>query len=96
SIAPPVAAAVHAGWFRRAASGMPASVGAFAALSTAALGAWLGFHVPGTPLLGALTAIVGATATANLGVIALDVAAPAPAGADEPGPPHAETLPGPA
>ncbi|HEY6015740.1 MAG TPA: alpha/beta fold hydrolase [Gaiellaceae bacterium] len=96
SIAPPVAAAVYAGWFRRAASGMPASVGAFAALSTAALGAWLGFHVPGTPLLGALTAIVGASAAANLALIALDVAAPAPAGADEPGPQDAETIPGPA
>jgi hypothetical protein len=91
SVAPPVALAVYAGWFRQPRTGMPAGVAAFAALTTAALGAWLGFHVPTVPALGALTAIVGATAAANLGLIALDATAPAQARS-----PHAETLPGPA
>ena len=90
SIAPPVAVAVYAGWFRSAAFG---SVAAFAALAAAALGAWLGFHVPSTPAIGAVTAIVAATLAANLGLIALDVAAPAAASAGEP---HSEALPGPA
>jgi hypothetical protein len=43
-----------------------------------------------------VTAIVAATLAANLGLIALDVAAPAPASAGERGSPHAEALPGPA
>jgi pimeloyl-ACP methyl ester carboxylesterase len=90
SIAPPVALAVYAGWFRTAALG---SVAAFTALTTATFGAWLGFHVPSSPGLGAVTAIVAATLAANLGLIALDIAAPATATAGEP---HPETLPGPA
>jgi pimeloyl-ACP methyl ester carboxylesterase len=93
SIAPPVALAVYAGWFRPAGLG---SVAAFAALSTATLGAWLGYHVPSAPGVGAVTAIVAATLAANLGLIALDVAAPATASAGEPNSPHAESLPGPA
>ena len=83
SIAPPVALAVYAGWFRRAPLG---GVAAFAALSAATLGAWLGYHVPHAPGLGAVTAIVAATLAANLGLITLDVATtPAAATADEPG-----------
>ena len=70
SIAPPVALAVYAGWFRPAAL---SSVAAFAALSAAALGAWLGYQVPHGPGLGAVTAVVGATLAANLGLIALDI-----------------------
>ena len=51
------------------------------------VGAWLGYQVPHAPGLGAVTAIVGATLAANLGLIALDVAAPVTA--DEPaGAPH--------
>ena len=73
SIAPPVALAVYAGWFRPAAL---SSVAAFAALSAAALGAWLGYQVPHGPGLGAVTAVVGATLAANLGLIALDIARP--------------------
>ena len=38
------------------------------------LGAWLGYHVPATPLLGAVTGALGAVAAANLGLIAVDVA----------------------
>jgi pimeloyl-ACP methyl ester carboxylesterase len=93
SIAPPVALAVYAGWFRPAAL---SSVAAFAALSTAALGAWLGYQVPHGPGLGAVTAVVGATLAANLGLIALDIAAPARARATVPDSASAETLPGPA
>ena len=94
SIAPPVALAVYAGWFRRAPLG---GVAACAALSTAMLGAWLGYHVPHAPGLGAVTAIVAATLAANLGLITLDVATtPAAATADEPDASHAATLPGPA
>ena len=82
SIAPPVALAVYAGWFRPTTL---SSVAAFAALSTAALGAWLGYQVPHGPGLGAVTAVVGATLAANLGLIALDITAPATATAVVPG-----------
>ena len=94
SIAPPVALAVYAGWFRRAALG---GVAACAALSTAMLGAWLGYHVPHAPGLGAVTAIVAATLAANLGLMTLDVATtPVVATAEESDASHAATLPGPA
>jgi hypothetical protein len=49
-------------------------VGLCAALSAAILGAWLGFHAPANPLLGLITASVGAVAAANLGLIVLEVA----------------------
>jgi hypothetical protein len=52
--------------------------------------------VPSAPGVGAVTAIVAATLAANLGLIALDVAAPATASAGEPNSPHPESLPGPA
>jgi pimeloyl-ACP methyl ester carboxylesterase len=93
SIAPPVALAVYAGWFRPAAL---LGVAAVAALSTATLGAWLGYHVPHAPGLGAVTAVVGATLAANLGLIALDLASPATATAVVPGSARAEAVPGPA
>jgi hypothetical protein len=71
SIAPPVAAVVYAGWFKQSA---PAGVPALIAVGAAALGAWLGFHVPSTPAIGPVTAIIGATLAANPGLIALDIA----------------------
>ena len=43
-----------------------------AALAGALVGAWLGFHAA-PALLAPITAIVGATAAANLGVLALDI-----------------------
>ncbi|HSC91746.1 MAG TPA: alpha/beta fold hydrolase [Gaiellaceae bacterium] len=92
SIAPPVALAVYAGWYRPAAYGM---VAALVALSSAVVGAWLGFRVPDGPALGSLTAIVGAILGANLALIALDVLAPAAVPAGEPEAPQARTLPGP-
>jgi pimeloyl-ACP methyl ester carboxylesterase/phage tail protein X len=91
SIAPPVALAVFAGWFRPAA--LP-GVAAVVALSTAALGAWLGYHVPNAPGFGPVTAIVGAILAANLGLIALDITAPAKARIAVPDSAWAETLPG--
>jgi pimeloyl-ACP methyl ester carboxylesterase len=93
SIAPPVALAVYTGWFRPTALH---SVAAFAALSAAALGAWLGYQVPHGPGLGAVTAIVGATLAANLGLIALDLIAPARATGAVPGSARAEAVPRPA
>jgi pimeloyl-ACP methyl ester carboxylesterase len=93
AIAPPVALAVYAGWYRPAAHN---SAAAFAALAGAGLGAWLGFHVPGAPAVGALTAIIGALLGANLALMTLDVAAPATVAAAEPEASQAETLAGPA
>jgi hypothetical protein len=49
-------------------------VGRSTALSATILGAWLGFHASANPLLGLITASVGAVAAANLGLIALGVA----------------------
>ena len=91
SIASPVRLAVYAGWYRPAAHG---PVAAFAALGAAALGAWLGFHVPSAPAVGALTGIIGAMLGANVALIALDVATPVAARAGEPEAPQATTLPG--
>ena len=90
SIASPVALAVYAGWFR---SSAPRSIGAVAAIACAATGAWLGFQVPHGPGLGAVTAVVGATLAANLGLIVLDIAAPVTADAAVPGSAPAETVP---
>ena len=93
SIAPPVALAIYAGWLRSAA---PRGFAASTAIVCAALGAWLGYQVPHTPGFGAVTAIVGAILAANLGLIAVDIASPAPAGVAVPGPARAGTLPDPA
>jgi pimeloyl-ACP methyl ester carboxylesterase len=93
SIAPPVALAVYTGWFRSAA---PRSVAALAAIATAALGAWLGYQVPHAPGFGAVTAIIAAILAANLGLIALDIAAPVTADAAVPGSARAEAVPHPA
>lgn len=48
-------------------------VAALVAVGGASLGAWLGFHVPSTPALGAITALFGATAASNLALISLDL-----------------------
>ena len=74
AIAPPVALAVYVGWFRPTGFGRVAAV---AALAAATLGAWLGFRVRAAPGFGAVTAIISAILAANLGLIALDLAAPA-------------------
>jgi hypothetical protein len=90
SIAPLVALAVYAGWYRPAAHG---TVAALVTLGGALVGAWLGFNVPETVALGPATAIVGAILAANLALIALDLLAPATVAAREPEAPQARTLP---
>ena len=79
------------GGFRRAA---PAGIAAIVAVGAATLGAWLGFHVPHMPALGAVTAIIAANLAANLGLIVLDFRRPAAALADDRTSIHAETLAG--
>jgi hypothetical protein len=70
----PVALAVYCGWLKPESLPAIKIVGLCAALSAAILGAWLGFHAPVNPLLGLITASVGAVAAANLGLTVLDVA----------------------
>jgi pimeloyl-ACP methyl ester carboxylesterase len=93
SITPPVALAVYAGWFRPPA---PRSVAALVAIACAALGAWLGYQVPHAPGFGAVTAIIAAMLATNLGLIALDIAAPATTDDKVPGSVRAEAVPRPA
>ena len=93
SIAPPVALVVYTGWFRSTA---PRGLAAVVTIVCAGVGAWLGYHVPHAPGFGALTAIIGATLAANLGLIALDIAAPVTAEAAMPGSARAEAVPRPA
>jgi hypothetical protein len=81
SIAPPVALAVYTGWFRSTA---PRGVAALTAIACAAVGAWPGYQVPHAPGFGAVTAIIGAILAANLGLIAVDIAAPVTADAAVP------------
>ena len=90
SIAPPVALAVYAGWFRLR---RPSASAPWPPSPAPRLGAWLGFQVPHGPGLGAVTAVVGATLAANLGLIVLDIAAPVTADAAVPGSAPAETVP---
>jgi pimeloyl-ACP methyl ester carboxylesterase len=92
SVAPLVALAVYAGWYRPAAHG---TIAILTVLAAAVVCAWLGFHVPDGPALGPLTAIVGAILGANLALITFDVlvAEEAPAGRIEV--PQTKTLPGP-
>jgi hypothetical protein len=66
------------------------------AIACAAVGAWLGYQVPHAPGFGAVTAIIGATLAANLGLIAVDIATPVTRDATAPGSARAETAPGPA
>jgi len=80
-------------WLRSAA---PRGVAALAAIISGAIGAWLGYRVPHAPGFGAVTAIIGANLAANLGLIALDIAAPATADDTVPGSARAETVPRPA
>jgi pimeloyl-ACP methyl ester carboxylesterase len=73
SVGVPVGLTVYCGWLKR--DSLPAIrvVGAAAALGASILGAWLGYHVPATPLLGGLTGALGAVAATNLALIALEV-----------------------
>jgi hypothetical protein len=69
-----VALAVYCGWLKRGSLPVIKIAGAAVAIGAAMVGAWLGYHVPATPLLGAVTGALGAVAAANLALIALDVA----------------------
>jgi hypothetical protein len=73
SVGFPVALGIYFAWLNRA---WPARIKA-AGLATALLGglggAWLGFH-SATDLLALITAIVGATAGANLTLLVMDIA----------------------
>ncbi len=73
SVGLPVALAVYCGWLKRDSSPTIKLVGLGTVLSAAILGAWLGYHVPATPFLGAVTGTLAAVAAANLGLIVLDV-----------------------
>jgi len=73
SVGLPVALAVYCGWLKRDSSPTIKLVGLGTVLSAAILGAWLGYHVPATPFLGAVTGILAAVAAANLGLTVLEV-----------------------
>jgi pimeloyl-ACP methyl ester carboxylesterase len=75
SVGLPVALGVHLGWVN-ADSSTPTGTGLALATGGALIGAWLGFNVTtaGLGLLAPFVAIVGATAAANLALLALDIA----------------------
>ena len=73
SIGVPIGLGVYFAWVNRDRPAGIKATGFAAALAGALVGAWLGFHAT-TGLLALITAIVGATAGANLPLIVLDVA----------------------
>ena len=73
SIGVPIGLGVYLAWVNRDRPAGTKATGFAAALAGALLGAWLGFHAT-TGLLALITAIVGATAGANLTLILLDMA----------------------
>jgi len=91
AVAPPVALAIYAGWFR---PGGHQAIAALVVLGAAVIGTWLGFHVPDLPIVGVSTAIVGAVLAANLALIVFDVTVPEAATAAEREVPTAKTMPG--
>lgn len=72
SVAVPVGLGVALAWVDREMAPRAGWIGVAAATSGALVGAWLGFNAMGT-LFGVITALVGAAAGANLGVLALDL-----------------------
>ena len=91
STAVPVAVTVYGGWLR---SGTSRRIAFATALGPALAGAWLGFHVPHAPGVGALTAIVGATLAANLGLITVDIAGVAEIASEDRLSTHTDPQPG--
>ena len=73
SIGVPIGLGVYLAWVNRDWPAGTKATGFAAALAGALIGAWLGFHAT-TGLLALITAIVGATAGANLTLILLDIA----------------------
>jgi pimeloyl-ACP methyl ester carboxylesterase len=76
----PVGLGVYWAWVSAPSKGF----GFLAAVIGAVLGAWLGFHA-GTDLLALITAIVGATGGANLGLVVLDISRARSVGERAPG-----------
>jgi pimeloyl-ACP methyl ester carboxylesterase len=74
SVGLPIGLGVYLAWANRE-SATPSNTGAAAAAAGALVGAWLGFNVTeaGFGFLAPLIAIVGATAGANLALLALDI-----------------------
>jgi hypothetical protein len=74
SVGLPIGLGVYLAWVNRA-SATPANTGLAAAAGGALIGAWLGFNVTdaGFGFLAPFVAIVGATAGANLFLLALDI-----------------------
>ncbi|HZQ81968.1 MAG TPA: alpha/beta fold hydrolase [Gaiellaceae bacterium] len=73
SVGLPVALTVYCGWLKRDSSPTNKLVGLGTVLSSALVGALLGFNAT-TGLMAAVTTIIGAAAGANLGLIVFDVA----------------------
>jgi len=75
SVGVPIGLGVYLAWVNRDSS-TPTGTGLAVALAGALVGAWLGFNVTdaGFGFLAPFVAIVGATAGANLSVLALDIA----------------------
>jgi TAP-like protein len=73
SVGLPVGLGIYFAWLNRAWPASIKAVGFATALTSGLVGAWLGFHA-GTDLLALITAILGATAVANLALIILDMA----------------------
>jgi TAP-like protein len=73
SIGVPVGLGIYWAWLDRERPGRMNGAGFGLAMGGALVGAWLGFHA-GTDLLALVTAIVGASAGANLTLIVLDIA----------------------
>ncbi|HEX6354963.1 alpha/beta hydrolase [Actinophytocola sp.] len=73
SVGMPVGLGIHLAWRRRDQARNVRTIGLVAAVAGALVGAWLGFHAM-DGLLALLTTIAGATAAANLVLLALDIA----------------------
>ena len=75
SVGLPIGLGVYLAWVNRVSSATPTGTGFAAAMVGALVGAWLGFNVTdaGFGFLAPFVAIVGATAGANLFLLALDI-----------------------
>ena len=73
SIGAPVGLGIYAAWVNRDVPARIKTIGISAAMASALVGAWLGFHTM-SGLLAVITTIVGAAVAANLTLIVLDIA----------------------
>jgi len=72
SIGVPIGLGIYLAWVNRNLSAGARTIGFWAAVASALVGAWLGFHMS-TGLMAVVTTIVGAAIGANLIVLALDI-----------------------